>query len=404
MTPLPEIEITPRLLAVYRNIVDGRGPGAGFSIRETAQDLKVSEETIRQYVKGLEAESYILRIPGTKRPGFWKRGPKSNLLDKARIGFESKIDSGTVKANPISTPESNPTQPVVVNVPTARTHINGRVVFEVLRIGDMHNIVVPEALKEGPMGSVIPDGSKKRTYPLFPKEPNRDHHNTRSWRCKVPYDGYEVSIELWETGEHAQLFVWPPQLELVPEQFCQAESMMITRAQQVVNLLAKYGKWQFGVINFKGDIEFASTDDRLISQIPEDMRSLPGSDLYVDGSKGKGKKAAGPEIETKNPETAKLVFDFPTTIRNLVSTQEKLGATQEKLEGLQQSQTSRIYVVEMTAEKLLRVAEMLLEMKTMEMERDVSQHLQDETNKRKATIPDEEVASARTPYDGVMFQ
>jgi DNA-binding Lrp family transcriptional regulator len=384
--PLPEIKISRTRLGVYRYLVDGKGPGTGITIEEIAGKLKISNEAVRKHVKFLESNSYILKIPGTIRPVFYKRGPKSNLLDKALIGFESNpqsnFDSGTVNSNQISEVESNPLNTPnnsveIFDIPTARTHINGRVIFEVLKIGDMHNIAVP-------------DGEGKRTYPLFPKAPNRDQHNTRSWRCKVPFDGYEVSIELWETENHRQMFVWPPQLELVPEQFGNAEAMMITRAQQAVNLLAKYGGWQFGIINFKGEIEFASTDDRLLCNIPEDMRSLPGSDLYVDGSAGKGKKGPGPELETKNHKTAKVVFDFPTTVRNLENGQEV--------------QTSRVYALEMTTEKLLRVVEMLLEMKTMELEKETSQLIQEETKKARVGKPGDELANAKPSDNGMMYQ
>jgi hypothetical protein len=376
VNPIPEITISPIRLAVYRLLVDGRGPGSGNIIPEIAITLKKSTTCIENHVRFLESESYVSKILGTKRPAFYKRGIKSNLLDSLTLNIEANpktnLDSGTVKANPILTEQTNPL--LTANIPTARTHIDGRVVFEVLQIGDMHKMNVP-------------DGSGgKREYILFPKEPARDHHNTTSFRCRVPFDGYQVAIELWQSSERSQLNVWPPQVDLVPEQFAQAEQIFTTRAQQVVNLLSKYAGWRFGLVNFKGDIHFASTDDRLLSQIPEDMKEVPGSDFWVDGSAGKGKKGPGREFETDNAESAKVTFNFPQTVK--------------KLEDGQEANTSRIYTVEMTADKLLLIVEKLLEMKAMELEKDVSTIIKETTSKKTEVTGD----GASSSDNGVMYQ
>ena len=384
---MPEITISPIRLAVYRLLVDGRGPGAGYTIPEVAKELNKSCTAIENHVRFLESETYISKIVGTKRPAFYRRGIKSNLLDSFKANLEANpkinIDSGTVKANPILTPEANLSQPLnqpplTANIPTARTHINGRVVFEVLQIGDMHKMTVPDGT------------GGQREHILFPKEPARDHHNTTSFRCRVPFDGYQVAIELWQSPGHDQLNVWPPQMDLVPEQFAQAEEIFITRSQQVVNLLAKYAGWRFGLVNFKGEIHFASTDDRLLSQIPEDMKGFPGSDFWVDTSAGKGKKAPGRELETADAEQAELVFNFPKKFK--------------KLEDGQTAQTTEIHYIKADTAEMMEVLKMMLQMKAVELQIDLSDMVKKQVSKEDKAPKAGDGASAAAEYDGVMYQ
>jgi len=314
-------------LQVYRLAVDGLGPSSGLCQSQIAGRLDMSRENVRYHINALKREGFILEIPGTKRPQFYRRGPRSNIMDKVCLEADVKIDGGTVDVKTESSvPCQNSSTPVKSEVSTSRTHINGRVEFEVLKKGDMHAILIKE-------------GEDRREYPLFPKAPYLDNNGTKKWKTKVPFDGFKVSMEYTETSKVSKLTVWPPELILVPEQFHDAERIMITRAQQAVNLLAKYGHWQFGLVQFDGAIEFAGRDDRILSQIPEDMKRSTSASIWVDSSEGER------EIETNNVETAKIIFDLPNVVK--------------KLEAGQTSSTNRLYTLEIKADKMLEILEKL---------------------------------------------
>lgn len=368
-------------LQIYRLAVDGLGPSSGLCQSQIAGRLEMSRENVRYHINALKREGFILEIPGTKRPQFYRRGPQSNILDKVCVQADVKIDGGTVDVKSES-PDlcQNSSTPVKSEVTTARTHINGRVVFEVLKKGDMHGII-------------IKDGQERRETPLFPKDPYLDNRGVKKWRCQVPFDGFKVSMEYTETSAVSRLTVWPPQIMLVPEQFPDAERIMITRAQQAVNLLAKHGHWQFGLVQFDGNIEFASTDDRLLSQIPEDMKRYGNSPITVDRSEGPREiEATG----SNSVQAAKIIFDLPNVVK--------------KLEDGQTSSTSRLYTLEIKADKMLEILEKLsqvlerdAELQAILIEKGILNTAERIAAKRSDDAQGAQ-ASANSAYDGVMYQ
>ncbi|HUV25066.1 MAG TPA: winged helix-turn-helix domain-containing protein, partial [Methanomassiliicoccales archaeon] len=205
-----EVRLSKARKRVYSLLVEGLAPC------KVAEHLGVKRSTVSHHKKELEREGYIRPVPGTSNPQLYTRGPRSNILDKAISNIEVRSDGGTVRDPPAS--NSSPKAPDTTFVPDSRVHINGRVVFEVSKIGDMHRLLVPNGTGE------------RREVPLFPQKPYRDHHNTRSWKTKISINGELVSIEFWEGTNTRQLHIWPPELNLVPEQFENAETYMIHQA------------------------------------------------------------------------------------------------------------------------------------------------------------------------------
>lgn len=334
------------------------------------------------HAKQLERSGYIKPVPETSSPRLYTKGPHANILDKAISNIEVRTDGGTVSTPPnSSTPSSTYSNSSDSTfVPTSRAHINGRVVFEVQKIGDMHRLC-------------IPNNGGKREIPLFPEDPYRDHHNTRSWKTKLSINGELVSIEYWEGKKDGQLHIWPAERELVPEQFDNAEQFMISQAQNIANLLSKYAGWRFGLVEYKGDIEFASQDERLLRWIPEDMKSSPGSDVWVD-------RSGGPrEIETNDPEAARMIFEFPKVVKDL--------------ENGKQATDKRLYVLETKTTRLLDIVESLYEalVRNAEINESLAEHtvLQTaekayESSKDKDEGESSEARRDPDPYDEVMYQ
>ncbi len=133
--------------------------------------------------------------------------------------------------------------------------MNGRFIFDVLKVGNLGTLKIKK------------DGTEVELRVFDPK-PYNDHNNIHMIKGKLPFNGITMSIEYLDSPGAQQLNLWPPEEELVPQQYDQAVSIFQARAQQAVNILARYGGWQFGLIQFIGKIEFASTETRILANIP----------------------------------------------------------------------------------------------------------------------------------------
>jgi hypothetical protein len=284
---LPRTYITPALLAAYKKLVDGLGPNSGMNVVSIANELGISKQAVDAKAKVLEKKGHIARIPGTRNPVLYKRGPRSNVLDTIIIDCESTVHGGTVSVNqdrltasepsadphvdtPIATPSQAPAE-----APTCRTHINGRVEFSVTQKGSLERMTINR-----------PDGTKL-PLDVFEPRPYLEENGVRMWKGAVPYDGDMVTVQYTESDKGTKkLFVWPKEVYLVPEQFKQAPEIFEARAQEAVNVLSKYGGWRFGLLQFKGKIEFASSDARFLAMFPSDGKWDGGSCLWLDRSPG----------------------------------------------------------------------------------------------------------------------
>lgn len=330
---MARLKVSPLRLAVYKLLVDGLGPNSGLAPLNVAQQLKISKQAEAYHREALEAAGYIRRIPGTRNPVLYKRGPHSNVIDEAGTPLNApsqNFDGGTVAVkNAILTRPVPLSRSSETYVPTSRAHVNGRFVFSVLKVGDLGPMVIKQ------------DGTKAKVR-VFEEEPYNDKNGVRMLKGKLPFNGSFVSVEFLESSNVRQLNVWPSQEELVPQQFEEAKEIFQARAQQAVNLLAKHGGWQFGLIEFIGKIEFASTEERILANIPEDMRGSHDSPLWVDTSLGPR------EIETTDPEAARAVFDFPGTVKEIRKDIAEVKAV-----------SSRINQVEAKAGRLIDISEKL---------------------------------------------
>jgi len=315
--PLPRISNNRAYLGTYYYL------SLGHAQVKAAEYLGVGQSIVSKHALKLVGEGYLKKVPGSRSPKLYCKGMRANVLDDAIFQSGFHFDGGTVKPTEVPQVVNGPKD---LHVSTARTHINGRVSFVVNRIGDMTHLKIP--VTEG----------RTISMPLFPKEPYKAHHNVRQYKTKLPYDGKQVSIEFLESDKEQYLYVWPYQKMLTPDELTkEVEQVFIEEAQRIVNDLSKYGGWQFGIVQFVGDVEIASTDPAILSMIPEDMKRVPGSPFWVDESEGPR------EIETTDPEAARILFNIKNVVKDLQNGQSSL--------------TDKYYVLEVKADRMLAILE-----------------------------------------------
>jgi len=317
-------------LKVYLCLVEGI-EGKRYCAIQTAEYLGIKPPSVTYHIKGLLQGGYIKEISEHSNPKFFCRGPKANIMDKITLESNNRIDGGTVKPphsnirEPIRGPDKSvgdvnkraPPRHNASNVRTARVH-NCRVDFLVDEVGDVS---------------------------IFGK-PYLERNGVTFWKTKVFYNGHKVSIELRESGKTCNLSIWPPARDMVPEQFGdQAEKVLISEAQDVANYLSKNEGWRFGLLELRTDLEYASQDTELLKEIPESIRTTEANGVWVDCSKGPK------EVETKDPEKAKIIVSIPGRI--------------QEIENGQKSTVDRTYVMEMKVDKLYNIIEKLVKVTEM---------------------------------------
>ena len=385
MPPIPKLRLNPTLCKVYLHLVDPEF--GGLSPGRVAERLGISRSNVSYYIKQLELEQYVKPLRPHMNPKIYAKGPRANVLDKAVFDMQIQIDGGTVSpstnSNSTPTPVNIPpaTQPEVY-APEIRAHCNGRVIFDVLKVGDLRNLSIPD------------DQGEKHLVEIFEKDP-KQMNGAKQLLGKVSYRGKICSIALWESEKVKEgslgkykLFVWPPEKIVVPGQCESVEQYMISQAQDIANHIAKHGGWQFGLARFQGSIEYASQDPAIIGTIPESIRTVRKGNIWVDRSKGPL------EVETDCPQTADMLFGWRDIVKDFKTGQE--------------STIDRVYRVEMTIDKMLEIIDKLTllaekdaELKTKLMEATVMATAERVVQQKEAEGTQ---AAASTEYDGVMYQ
>lgn len=299
---------SPLKLRIYSLAVDGRGRGSGFAIPEIARIVHLSEERVRVVLRQHERDGYIAKVPHTKRPIAWVRGPCSNILDELIIRSESNIDGETVnpnfegdrKSQQINVGESA----TLKQVRASRAHLNGRIMFEVSKLGDMNQIRRVDA-----QGRV-------EKYNLFPKEPYLNNHNTEYWKTDLPYHGREVPIELICTKKVCKLSVFGLELSLTKSQIESDKELMENLAVEVTSDLVKFGGWVLGPAKFIGKVEHAFLGDDCPIDMPH-IEKRGDSRIFTDHSHGER------ELETTDHKLVATLCTLPEEIDEIKDIQKE---------------------------------------------------------------------------------
>lgn len=332
-------------MKVYLLLVDPEEGGCAQA--KICEKLAISKSTVSYHTKGLEAEGFVKPVKGAKSPILYTKGPHSNTLDRVILDLGVRTNAGSVGASPSSNkfepplntppvkpPLNTPSSPSALNIiEPVRVHLNGGVSFPVEKIGDLQELLIKES------------GRDSRSIKLFDPRPLITADKGRGavcWQGKIGFRGKEVKLHFWQGKMKNTLIVWPGEWNEVaanlPEEDGSAEAVFQSMAQDIANVLSKHGGWRFGLPELTGSVEYASKDERILSQIPEDIRALRGSpDIWMDESEGKGKR----ELETNKVQTARAIFDFP--------------AVRDKVE----SHARRFYVLETDIDRIVNILERL---------------------------------------------
>lgn len=287
---MPKFEISPARLKVYALFVEG------YPASLVSRKLAISNEQVRRHKDALIVEGYIIMVHGCKCPILYTRGPNANLLDELlsrRLSSPRESQGGGLTTS----------APSNVDVPTSRTHLNGRITFfPVLKVGSFKSLSI-----------------SGQELPLFAGPPYNNNKTVKRWKAKLLIDGYQYSLEFSESLNDGslRLHVWPPERRQTASEICGSEAMMIQEAQQVANILGKNG-WQFGSPVLIGNLEYGLADSPLAKIIPPVEERIQVDDMWVDHSHGVQ------EPETSNVAKAKIALGLPGEVLALRSDVDKL--------------------------------------------------------------------------------
>ena len=343
---MPSARFSLTRLQVYLLLIDPEL--GGLSQSRIADILDLTRPTISGHVEPLVFGEFVKAVEGCKCPILYEKGKESPKLDalvlERRVRDTIRSCVGHASPNTSDTPTiSPPCQDVSRTVENARVHANGSVSFNVEKVGDLHELVIK---RDGPNGKV-------ERIKLFKMEPEISEDAGRGSSCynsHIYVHGKKVRLQFWQGKEKNTLRIWPTEKNVPPSLLPsddELEKFMESQAQDVANFISKYGGWRFGLPSFNGQIEIASQDERILSQIPDDIKRVEGvPDAWVDGSPPNGKR----EFEVLRTKKARAVFEFDKTA--------------DKVDG----HAKRIYVLESDSKHIVALLENLVKAQSLEAE------------------------------------
>lgn len=372
------VKLHPTRSRVYEQLIKGLCPS------KVAEELGVDPSTVHHHKTKLLQEEFIKPVKDTS-PQLYCRGPRSNILDKALLEVPIGNDGGIVRPTDSSNPPCSTSDSIFV--PTARAHANGRVIFSVNKKGDLHELRIPDR-----------SGDRIRVS-LFPKDPYLSHHGVEAWKTSLELsNGEKATLEYRESANGKWIYIWPPEKILIPEQFEKKEDALIAKSQEIANALQAYGGWRFGLPEFRGTVELAGRDERILELIRDDIRTMEGSELWVDESEGER------EIETTDAKAARVIFELPRTI-------PRLEAQVNGVEDAVRFQGKQVYTLELRLDRVLGLLDKILKCEEKHTTAEVSRaeretlELAEKLAKGKERPPESTEAKPLDPWsEGVMYR
>ncbi len=335
---MPSARFSLTRLQVYVLLVDPELGGLSQSL--AAERLKLNRSTVSEHVKFLESKQFIKPVAGCRCPILYTKAARSPELDALVVERSVRDSVRTCVGHAIPPKSSGLESSDLSHIENAHAHANGSVTFNVEKVGDLHELLVRN------------DDGEKRVK-LFRMDPEISEEAGRGSTCynaHLYFHGKKVRLQFWQGKKKSTLRVWPAEKSIPPNLLPGDDALecyMESHAQDVANFISKYGGWRFGLPSFNGQIEITSNDERIISQIPDDIRRIEGiPDAWVDQSEGKGKK----HFESTSTKKALAVFEFDKTA--------------DEVDG----HAKRIYVLESNFEHIVSLLEKITRAESMEAE------------------------------------
>lgn len=265
------------------------------------------------------------------------RGPRAAILDEAILILKSGAVGAPLPTSPDGVRDAQNCSPADKNfsvyVPEGETHVDGRFIFPVLRIGDL------EPFK-------VKDDEGERILQVFDPKPAKMNSGVTYYKGRIPMDDAIIKVHFYDTAEPA-LHVWPKPMATVASTVLQSRELMAERAAQATVVLSKFAGWRFGEPEFIGDFHYATNDPAIMANFPPDFKPAADSGYWRDHTPGPD------SIETKNEKKGQAVLDFQRTSNELRAGQKSLDLRivelRHQLEGL-------VSISEMVAVSIANIA------------------------------------------------
>lgn len=320
----------PRLM-IYRLLVDGLGPGTGMSASSvhetlTTKGMTISRTRVYQHVNALKKSGYIREIRGTKSPALYERGRNAPVLDSLAAATCQPLDNSALGGVPnvqnCCKPDNNGlnTPPAEVYIPDAETHIAGRYIYPVLKIGELYE---PFIVREGC------EISQVRVFNTVPETMN---NGVVYYPGTVQTDDGIVKIQYWQGSATTSMHIWPRPVVLLPGRAAESREELAARAQDVANWLGKFGGWKFGLPTFvpneKGEnagYHYATNDKAIMDQLPLDFQPAAETGWRIDSTPGPR------ALETNDEANINALLNVGPITRDLRRGQQDMSARQQQL-------------------------------------------------------------------------
>lgn len=165
----------------------------------------------------------IERLEKDGNPLFYRRGPNAGIMDRAYIEWRSGNYVESVNGRSWVLTEviirKKRADKGTIEPALSRSHLNGQIIFPVLKKGDMGSIRNP---------SIQGVDEVK----VFEKKPYFDHNGVEKWKGKVPFGDGSVSVDFTETKKILTLTVWPPAVTIGPDQLAAAKDLLMANARK----------------------------------------------------------------------------------------------------------------------------------------------------------------------------
>lgn len=309
------MEVSPTRLAVYKLLIYGGEDGRPLIAASVAKALGRTEPTISRHIAALKRAGYIRPIKGMESAILYVKGPLGDILDE-RLKGDANPTYGLAQgrgpnAHYCDEQDKKPRNPLPV--PTGEVHLKGRVIFPVLRQGDLFHPIP------------VQDGRGTRSVKIFERTPVH-WGGVTYYQGLVPIDGTTVKVQFWDTDKPA-LHVWPLPELIVRSTVREADPRLTEAARRVTNFLSKHGGWRFGEPELIGDIHYATNDPLIVQHITPGYQPPADSGYRVDGTPGPV------ALECDDPDSAEAMLGYLTATRELRADQKGLGQRQRQLEG-----------------------------------------------------------------------
>lgn len=276
-------------LKVYALLAEGRAQA------KIAEITGIDKGWISRIAAELEASGHLKRIPKTKRPILYEKGPKAGELDALLVA--GKLSSYARGVTDVAKKYAR--------IETASVH-HLRYKAKVLRVGDT------QFLKQ-----------------YF------DRRNVQRSKGQIAYHEHWISVEYEVTPKQQTFYVCPPELHLTAEELGDYEAKACAITQDILNGIAKKAGWKFGLPE-KTDWEthIAVENPALVGGIAGRyyMESQDGT-AFLSNSEGRDElefKSQG-QNDTQAIKQATIMLNLPGHVIEISTKLSELEATLEQL-------------------------------------------------------------------------